>query len=96
MRIGANMKKESFKNYVIAFILIANLVFIGLFILDYIDKDDSSNNSTQDEVYQRYEVVSLNDNNYVIIDHLNNSITLKGIASNSYSSDDISIISGSK
>lgn len=90
------MKKESLKNYAIAILLIANLIFIGLFILDYVDKDDSSNSPTQDEVYQRYDVVSLNDNNYVIIDHLNNSITLKGIASNSYSSDDISIISGSK
>lgn len=62
--------------------LTLNVIFIALNIVQ--TSDDSS-------CEYRYDVVSLNDLNYAIIDHFDDSIIIKGIDSNSYHNADVKI-----
>ena len=81
-------KKDKLFIYLLLVITTISFAFNILFLsLNFIKNNELSINGFN----YRYDVVSLNDNNYAIIDNVDETIIIKGIDSNSYNNNEIKV-----
>jgi hypothetical protein len=64
--------------------LFVNVLLVSTYLFKNIEQENNS-------FIYRYDVVSLNDHNYAIIDNINETIIIKGIDSNSYNNEEVKI-----